>query len=92
MSYVEQELHTLLENLNSFPVVSEVRVARSLAFCVMYCRQLFVIFAFFFWPLYCLLFFSSIYESDWPFGIFKFVLRQRLALYHMIAGVFPLCS
>ena len=61
--YVEQELHTLLENLNSFPVVSEVRVARSLAFCVMFCRQLFVILAFYFWLLYCLPFFVLRFTS-----------------------------
>jgi hypothetical protein len=61
--YVEQELHTLLENLNSFPVVSEVRVARSLAFCVMFCRQLFVILAFYFWLLYCLSIFCVTFNA-----------------------------
>ena len=70
MSDVEQELYTLLENLDSPPVVSEAHVARSLAFCVMFCRQLFVILAFFFWPLYCLPFLS-------------FDLRLWLALWYL---------
>jgi hypothetical protein len=33
-------------------------VAQSLVFCVMFCRSLFVIFSFFFWPLCCLSFFD----------------------------------
>jgi hypothetical protein len=37
---------------------SEVRVAWSLVFCVMFCRSLFVLLSFFPWPLYCLPFFD----------------------------------
>jgi hypothetical protein len=35
---------------------SGVRVTRSLVFCVMFCRSLFVFCTFFFWPLCCLFF------------------------------------
>ena len=54
---VEQELLTLQEHLSSPPVFSGVRVTRSLVLCVMFCRSLFVLLYFFFWPL-CLLFFD----------------------------------
>jgi hypothetical protein len=39
--YVEQELLTHQEYLSSPPVISGVRVARSLVFCVMFCRSFF---------------------------------------------------
>ena len=48
MPHLEQELFTLPEHLRSPPVLSEVRVARSLVFCVAFCRSLFVFLAFFF--------------------------------------------
>ena len=35
-----------------------VRVIRSLVLCVMFCRSLFVLLSFFFWPLCCLTFFN----------------------------------
>jgi hypothetical protein len=35
-----------------------LRVTQSLVFCVMFCRSLFVILSFFFWPLCCLFFFD----------------------------------
>ena len=38
------------------PVNSGVRVARSLVFCVMYCRSLLVPLSFYSWPLCCLSF------------------------------------
>ena len=38
------------------PGFSGVRFARSVALSVMFCRSLFVLFSFFFWPLYCLSF------------------------------------
>ena len=44
---MEQELLTLLEYLPSPQFVSGVRVARSLVFCVMFCRSLFVLLSFF---------------------------------------------
>ena len=40
-----------LTNLISPPVVSGVRVTRSLVLCVLFCRSLFVLLSFFFWPL-----------------------------------------
>ena len=55
---VEQELLTLPEYLSSSPDFSGFRVARSLALCVTFCRSLFVLLFFFFWPLCCLSFFD----------------------------------
>ena len=40
------------------PGFSRVRVSRSLAFCVLFCRSLFVLLYFFLWPLCCLSFFD----------------------------------
>ena len=54
--YVEQELLTPAGHLSSLPVFSGVYVY--LVFCVRFCRSLFVFLFFFFWPLYCLSFFS----------------------------------
>ena len=51
MPIVEQELLTLPENLISYPIFSGVRIAQSLAFCVVF---LLVLLSFFFWQLYCL--------------------------------------
>ena len=53
---VAQELPTLPEHLSSSPVFSGVRVTRSLVLCVMFCRSLFVLSSFYFWPLCCLSF------------------------------------
>ena len=50
---MEQEILTLQQHLISPLVFSGVRVARSLIFCVVYCRWLFVLLSFFFWPLCC---------------------------------------
>ena len=56
---VEQELLTLPEHLSSPPVFSGVRVTRSLVlYTCMFCRSLFVLLYFFFWPLCCLFFFD----------------------------------
>jgi len=38
------------------PVFSGVRDVQSLVFSVVFCRSLFVLLVFFFWPLYCLSF------------------------------------
>ena len=57
MPLVEQELLSLPEGMSSASVFSEVRVARSLIFCVVFCRSLFVLLYLFFWPL-CYLFFE----------------------------------
>ena len=51
---VEQELLTLPEHLS----FRGVRVTRSLVFCVMFWRSLFVLLSFYFWPLCCLSFFD----------------------------------
>ena len=45
---VEKELHTIPEHLNSPTVFSGVRVTRTLDFCVVFCRSLFVLLSFFF--------------------------------------------
>ena len=45
MPLVNQELLTFLEHLSSSPVFSEVHVTRSLVFCVVFCRSLFVLLA-----------------------------------------------
>ena len=61
-------------------VLGFTRVARSLAFYVVFCRSLFVFLSFFFWPLYCLSF------SDLRFLIAHLVsscLTYRCSLYSM---------
>ena len=55
---LERELLTLPEHLSSPPVFSGVRVTRSLVLYVCFCRTLFVLLYFFFWPLCCLFFFD----------------------------------
>ena len=40
------------------PMFTRVAVTRSLVFCVTFCRSLFVLLSFFFWPLCCLSFFD----------------------------------
>ena len=58
------------------PVLSLVRVAQSLIVCVMFCRSLFVLLLFFFWPLCCL---SAIYGFWLPFWCLKlFLWKERL--------------
>ena len=54
---VEQELFTLPEHMNLHPVFSEVCITRSLVFSVVFCRLLFILLSFSFWP-YCLSFFD----------------------------------
>jgi len=56
VSLVEQELLPLLEYLSTLPVFIWIRIARSLVFCVVFCRSLFVLLFFFFWPLFGLSF------------------------------------
>jgi hypothetical protein len=41
---MEQELLILPEHMSSISVLSGVRVARYVGFCVMFCRSLFVLF------------------------------------------------
>ena len=45
-----------LDHLSSLPVFSGVQVTRSLVFCVMFCKSLFVFLSLFFQPLCCLSF------------------------------------
>ena len=71
LTLVAQELLALPQHMSSPPVFSEVCVARSFVFCVMFCRSLFVLLSFFFWPLCCL----WCTKSDYHFGIFKLFLR-----------------
>jgi hypothetical protein len=54
---VEQELLTLPEHMSSTPVLSGVRVTRSLVVCVCFVDRCL---SFFFWPLCCLFL-----DSDW---------------------------
>jgi hypothetical protein len=53
-------------------VFSGVRVARSSVSCVVFCRSLFVLLSFFFWPLCCLYFDLRILNTH--FGILKLFL------------------
>jgi hypothetical protein len=53
---LEQELISLPEHVGSPPVFSGVRVARSLVFCVVFCRSLFIILSLFSWSFCCLFF------------------------------------
>ena len=48
---VEQELPTLPEHLSLPPVLNGVCVIRSLVLYVMFCRSLFFLLSFLFWPL-----------------------------------------
>jgi hypothetical protein len=69
VSLVEQELLTLPEHPSSPPVISGVRVTRSLVLCV-FCRSLFVLLA-------IVLSLLRYTDSDYPFGIFKFFSKHR---------------
>ena len=73
VSLVEQELPTLPERLSSPSVFCGVRVARSLVFCLVLWRSLFVLLSFFLLAivLFVLLRFTG---SDYPFGVFKLFL------------------
>jgi len=74
MSLAEQELLTLPEHPSSLPVISEVRVAQCLAFCVLLCESLLVFLSFFF-----LAFVFSVIrfpDSHCPFDVFKLLVLQ----------------
>jgi hypothetical protein len=70
---VEQKLPTRSEHLRSLPVSSEVHVARSLFFCVVFCGSLFVLFLLAI-VLSVLLRFT---DSDYPF----WYLQTRFTLF-----------
>jgi hypothetical protein len=55
---VELELLLFPEHLSSSPVFNGVGVTPYLVLCVFFCRSLFVLLYFFFWPLCCLFFFD----------------------------------
>jgi hypothetical protein len=57
------------------PVFSRVHVTRSLVLCVMFCRSLFVLLSFVFWPL-CCLFVFDLRILVTPFGIFNLFLAE----------------
>ena len=80
MPLVEQELFTLPEHMNSHLVFSEVCITRSLVFSLVFCKSLFILLSFSFWP-YCLSFFDlwllitplvSCYMSFWPLCCLSF--------------------
>jgi len=83
VSHLKQELRTLREHPSSTSVISGVRVARFVVFCVMFCRSSFVHLSFILLTimLSVLLPFTV---SDYPFGIFK------LSLYPIFVSVFLL--
>ena len=68
---MEQELPILSEYLSSLPVLSGVRVALSLVFCVVFCTELFVFLAI----VLSVLRFTA---SDYSFGIFKLFLSSAI--------------
>ena len=67
MSLLEQELLTLPGHLSSSPVFNGVRVLRSLVFCIVLFRSLFVLFLYLLVTVLSVLRFM---DSDYPFGIY----------------------
>ena len=69
-----------MSSLNFTPCFSEVHVARSLIFCVVFCRSLFVFLSFFCWSLYCLSFCWSLYclSFCWSLYCLSFFYLQLL--------------
>ena len=67
----------LPEHPSLCPFFNGVRVARSLVFCVMFCRSLFVLLSFFFWPLFFLSF-LDLRTLITPFRDRPFNLKGRL--------------
>ena len=53
---MEQELFTFPEHLSSPPILSGVRVTRSLALCICFVYRCLSFCTFFFWPMCCLFF------------------------------------
>jgi hypothetical protein len=56
------------------PGVSGIRVTQSLVLCVVFCRSLFVLLSFFFWPLCWLS--CDLRIRIVPFGVFKLFLHN----------------
>ena len=76
LSHVEQELLSRPEHPSSHPVISRVRVDRSLVFWVMFYRSLFALFLL----TIILSVFLWFTVSDYPFGVFNFFLFRRWAI------------
>jgi hypothetical protein len=90
VSLVEQELPTLPDHLSLPQGFSGVDVARSLVFCVMFCRSSFVLLSFFFWLLcYSVVCQTSVYGfwlQLWHLQTFL----QRNSI-EMMLNLFPGC-
>jgi hypothetical protein len=67
-----------IEHLCSLPVFSGVRVARSLVFCVMFCRSLFVLLPLFFWPLTLFVHVRFMASDYLPLVSSNFLFSQKL--------------
>ena len=71
------------------PVFSGVRDARSIIFCVVFCRSLFVILRLYFWPLYNLsVFYLRLLITPWVFIFsskkqYKSALKENKTLYRV---------
>jgi hypothetical protein len=70
---VVQELLTILNHTNSLPVFTGVQVAQSLAFCVVFCRSLFVLFF-----CHCIVFFFVLWLLIIPLISSSFSCLERL--------------
>jgi hypothetical protein len=66
------------KNHQILQMVSITYVTRSLVFCVVFCRSLFVLLSYFFAIM--LSFSLRFTDSDYPFGIFKLFLPERLQI------------
>jgi len=73
----EQELLTLPEHVSSPPVFSGVRVTQSLVLCVCLVDRCLSFCTFSFG--HCVVCSSSIYDSDYPIGIFKLFLQATIS-------------
>jgi hypothetical protein len=66
---------------------SGVRVARSLVFCVILCRSLFVLLCLFTWPLYCLFVFDLRLLIT-AFDVFKFFATTESSILGQVTPIF----
>jgi len=70
---IESFLRNLSDHLSSPPVFSGVRVARSLVFCVVFCKSLFILFLL---AIVLSVLITRITDSGYPFCIFKLFLNH----------------
>jgi hypothetical protein len=97
---VDQELLTLPEHLSSPRVFSGVHVTRSLDFIFMFCRSLFALLYFFFWPLCCLFYFDIriLITSRWYLQTFltrstlDILWRIQILISNLVSIHLHLCS